>query len=89
MYRVAATIPQSYIQVCAVVSECGEGQTDTDTQTTVVTIHFALLCLLQNVIYAFSQKTERHRTFFALLSNAYLQHVHLGLHLLHHLAALA
>jgi len=37
------TIPPTYIQVCAVVWECGEGQTDrhTDTQTTVITIYFA------------------------------------------------
>jgi len=33
------TIPPSYIRVCAVVRECGEGQTDrqTDTQTAVTT----------------------------------------------------
>ena len=34
------TIPPSYTRVCAVVQECGEGETDT--QTAVVTIHFAL-----------------------------------------------
>jgi len=33
------TIPPSYIEVCAVVWECGKGQTDT--QTAVANIHFA------------------------------------------------
>jgi len=33
------TIPPTYIRLCAVVWECGEGQTDT--QTAVTTIHFA------------------------------------------------
>ena len=35
-------IPPSCIRVRAVVWECGEGQTDTDTQTAVASIHFAL-----------------------------------------------
>jgi len=37
--RAPPTVPQSYIRVRAVVWECGEGQTDT--QTRVTTIHFA------------------------------------------------
>ena len=35
------TIPPSYIQVCAIVWECGEGQTDTRTCMTNYYIHFA------------------------------------------------
>jgi len=38
--RAPPTIPPTYVWVCAVVWECGEGQTDT--QTAVASIHFAL-----------------------------------------------
>jgi len=40
-WRTSPTIPPSYIQVCAVVWECGEGQTDMQTQTVMITIDFA------------------------------------------------
>ena len=36
-YRAPPTIPPSYIRVCVVVWQCGEGQTDT--QTAVANIH--------------------------------------------------
>jgi len=44
-YRAPTTIPPSYIRVCAVMWECGEGQTDTQTDTQIqariTNIHFA------------------------------------------------
>ena len=39
--RAPPTVPPSYIRVRAVVWECGDGQTDTHTQTAVANIHFA------------------------------------------------
>ena len=50
-YRAPPTIPPSYIRVRVIVYECGARQSDiqtyTDTQTAVITIHFAWLCLCE------------------------------------------